>query len=173
MRQFTPRQIMAPAVVAVTLVHLGIRLNGRGDAQPVDVSQLEPGTVVSLAGLVEQRSASLQPCLQIVVFSPECPYCQRAADRESDVLSENSRQDRLWYTAAETSLLPYFVSEHLHRAPGISEQLVKELKIQGVPALFLLSPEGEIRWVGGYKGDETDQELNDRCTAARNPEQRT
>jgi hypothetical protein len=114
-----------------------------------------------------------ETCLQVVVFSPECPFCQKAADREAKALTDASREKRLWYTDTETALLPYFISEHLHRQPVISADLVQELKIQAVPALFVLSREGEIRWVGAYDGDETDQELTDRCTAVRNQEQRT
>jgi hypothetical protein len=173
MRQFTPRQVMVPALVAMTLVHLGIRLNGRGDGQPIHVSPLEPGAVVSLAGLVIEMPAAPRTCLQLIVFSPDCPFCQRAADREAKSLSESSRQARLWFTAAETTSLPYFVSEHLQRKPRVSAALVKTLKIQAVPALFVLSPAGEIRWVGGYTGNETDQELTDRCVLERNQEQKT
>jgi hypothetical protein len=164
MRTFTPRQVMVPLVVALTALHLGVRLNARVDQQPQDVSELEAGAMVSV-GSVEDRIANLPPqtCLQVIVFSPDCPFCQHAADRESDELAAGSRARRLWFTDAESANLPYFITEHLHREPGISGDLVKELKIQAVPALFVLSQEGEVRWVGSYYGDESDQELIDRC----------
>ena len=171
MRQFTPRQVMVPAVVLMTAAHLAIRWNGRSDGEAIPVSALEPGAVVSLARLGEQAHVAPGTCLQLIVFSPDCPFCQKAADREAQELTESSRQARLWYTDGETATLPYFVSEHLGRAPGVSAALVEELKIQGVPALFLLSPEGQIRWVGGYQGDESDQELTARCVG--NSGQRT
>lgn len=88
-------------------------------------------------------------------------------------MSEESRARRIWYTDKETATLPYFVSEHLHRPPEISADLVKALKIQAVPALFVLSPGGEIRWVGAYHGDESDQELAARCVGGTNPTQKT
>jgi hypothetical protein len=75
----------------------------------------------------------------------------------------------LWYTDSETATLPYFVQQHLRRDPGISADLVKALKIQAVPALFILSPRGEIRWVGSYYGNESDQELADRCASGAQP----
>jgi hypothetical protein len=139
------------------------------------VSPLQAGDQIALSTLPASEAAAVSPetCLQIVVFSPECPFCQQAASRESKTLTEASRAKRLWYTDTETALLPYFISEHLHRQPGISADLVQELKIQAVPALFVVGPAGDIRWVGAYYGDETDQELTGRCTADRNPEQRT
>jgi hypothetical protein len=114
-----------------------------------------------------------ETCLQVIVFQADCPFCQRAADRENKALTEASRERRLWFTDAETVSLPYFISEHFHRQPAISADLVKALKIQAVPALFVLRPDGEVRWVGSYQGNETDLELADRCAAGRNPEQHT
>jgi hypothetical protein len=171
MRKLTPRQVMIPAVLLMTAAHLGLRLNARNDAQPLDVSLLEPGSAVSLAGLAEVTSVEPSTCYQLVVFSPDCPFCQRAADREAEELTDASRSSRLWFTDAETSTLPYFVSEHLRRDPSISAKLVEALKIQAVPALFVISPEGQVRWVGGYNGNETDEELIDRCNG--NQSQRT
>ena len=175
MRQLTPRQLMVPAVVGLTLLHLGLRLSARDGAEPVLVSPLEAGDQIEASNLVSSEAAALpaETCLQIIVFSPDCPFCQKAADRERKTLTEASLDRRLWYTDSETAQLPYFISEHLHRQPGISADLVRALKIQAVPALFVLSPEGEIRWVGAYYGDETDQELSDRCAVTRNQEHRT
>jgi len=169
--QLTPRQVMVPAVLVLTAAHLGLRFNALNDAQPLEVSLLEPGASVSLANVAEVAPAAPETCLQLVVFSPDCPFCQRAADREAKELTETSRSARLWFTDAQTATLPYFVSEHLRRDPNISAKLVEELKIQAVPALFVVSPQGQVRWVGGYSGDETDQELESRCTG--NPAQRT
>jgi hypothetical protein len=165
MRQFTPRQLMVPLVVGLTAVHVALRVNARDDHQPIHVSELESGARISVSPLVDRvPTAPSGTCLQVIVFSPDCPFCQRAADRESEVLAAESQTKRLWYTDGETATLPYFVSEHLRRDPGISAELVKELKVQAVPALFVLSPQGEVRWVGSYEGDESDQELSDRCT---------
>ena len=171
MRKLTPRQVMVPAVVVLTAAHLGLRLNARDDAPPLDVSQLEPGAEVSLTAAGDVKPAAPQTCLHLVVFSPDCPFCQRAADREATELTEASRQTRLWFTDAETASLPYFVDQHLHRDPRISAKLIEELKIQAVPALFVISADGEVRWVGGYSGNESDQELQSRCDG--NPTQTT
>lgn len=173
MRSLTPRQVMVPAVIVFTLVHLGIRLAERHDRIPVEVSPLEPGGTVSVDMVRQASGLPDDDCLQLVVFSPDCPFCQHAADREQESLSETSRNRRLWYTDKETATLPYFVAKHLHRDPGISAALVKELKVKAVPALFLLSPKGQIRWVGAYYGNESDQELVDRCTGQRNQGSKT
>ena len=92
--------------------------NSRNDAQPLEVSLLEPGASVSLANVAEVAPAAPETCLQLVVFSPDCPFCQRAADREAKELTETSRSARLWFTDAQTATLPYFVSEHLRRDPA-------------------------------------------------------
>jgi hypothetical protein len=164
MRTFTPQQVMVPLVVGFTVLHLGLRLSASDDQKPQEVSQLEVGAKVSVSSL-EDRVGPLAPesCLQLIVFSPDCPFCQHAADREFEELTQASRANRHWVTDAETASLPYFISEHLHRDPGISTDLVKELEVQAVPALFVVSREGEIRWVGSYYGNEPDQELIDRC----------
>jgi hypothetical protein len=166
MRSLTPRQVMVPLVILATAAHVAVRWSVR-DSQPVDVSPRHAGEVVAPSTL--PATASLLPghCLQLIVFSPDCPFCQHAADREKEALSEASRDQRLWYTETETATLSYFTQQHLHRQPGISAELVKELKIQAVPALFVLSPEGQIRWVGSYFGDESDQELAGRCAGDR------
>src|SRR4051812_36338427 len=165
MRQFTPKQVMVPLVICLTATHAALRWSGRSNNKPDDVSPRQRGEVVTVA--VPQPPSDLD-CLPLIVFSPDCPFCQHAADRENETLSEQSRNERLWYTDKETATLPYFVQQHLHRQPGISAELVKELKIQAVPALFILSPQGEIRWVGSYYGNESDQELATRCTADSN-----
>jgi hypothetical protein len=170
MNKLTPRQVMVPAVVILTAAHLGLRLNAGRDAQPVDVSQLEPGATVSVPAVHAQPVAP-ETCLHLVVFSPDCPFCQRAADREAKELTEASRESRLWFTDKETASLQGFVDAHLHRDPNISAKLIEELKIQAVPALFVVTPEGQVRWVGGYSGDESDQELESRCTGT--PPQKT
>ena len=170
MRQLTPRQVMVPAVLAMTLAHLGFRYSGRNDQEPVHVSLLEPGAAVTLPEIGESPVAP-GTCLHLVVFSPDCPFCQRAADREAKELTEASRESRLWFTDKETASLQGFVDAHLHRDPNISAKLIEELKIQAVPALFVVTPEGQVRWVGGYSGDESDQELESRCTGT--PAQRT
>jgi hypothetical protein len=173
MRQLTPRQLMVPALVGLTLVHLGIRLSARADGQPAFVSSLRAGDAVKGAVLPSGADEGSQACLQVIVFSPDCPFCQHAADRESKTLTEASRERRLWFTDSETARLPHFVAEKLHRQPGISAELVQALEVRAVPALFVLSPGGEIRWVGAYYGDETDQELRTRCTLAPNQEPKT
>jgi hypothetical protein len=161
---------MVPAVVVMTVAHLGFRFSARKDMEPVEVSLLEPGATVSVPA-VDAQPVAPETCLHLVVFSPDCPFCQRAADREAKALTQGSRESRLWFTDKETASLQGFVDAHLHRDPNISAKLVEELKIQAVPALFVVSPQGQVRWVGGYSGDETDQELESRCTG--NPAQRT
>ena len=54
MRQFTPKQLMVPAVIGLTLVHLGVRWSGRGDGQPHEVSPLGKGAHVALKRLKVQ-----------------------------------------------------------------------------------------------------------------------
>jgi hypothetical protein len=165
---------MVPLFVVATAVHLGIRWTERENPQALQVSPLHSGESIGVTVLPAAAEAvPSEHCLQLIVFSPDCPFCQHAADRESQTLSEDSRARRIWYTEKETASLPQFIAEHLRRQPAISAELVKALKIQAVPALFVLSPEGEIRWVGGYHGDEPDQELAARCTGATNPTQKT
>src|SRR5687768_7989715 len=110
MRQLTPRQLMVPAVVGLTLLHLGLRLIAN-DREPLLVSPLEGGDRLEASTLPAGEAAALVPetCLQIIVFSPECPFCQQAASREAKNLTEASREKRLWYTDTETALLPYFI----------------------------------------------------------------
>jgi hypothetical protein len=156
---------MVPLVVLATAAHVAVRWTAR-DSRPMDVSTLHAGEVVEPSRL-PVPSILPEHCLQLVVFSPDCPFCQRAADRENATLEQTSRDQRLWYTEKETSTLSYFVQQHLHRQPGISADLVKELKVQAVPALFVLSPQGQIRWVGSYVGDESDRELAGRCAGDR------
>lgn len=167
MFQLTPKQVLTPLVIVLTAAHVAVRWSAAQNRQPELVSPLSSGTSVSMKYVQEAERILPNHCLQLVVFSPDCPFCQHAADREREKLTEASRVNRVWYTEKETATLAYFVEQHLHRQPGISAELVKELEVQAVPALFVLTPQGEIRWVGSYTGDEPDEVLAERCSGDR------
>src|SRR5690349_5280417 len=105
MRQFTPKQVMVPLVICLTAAHAALRWTSAGK-KAQDVSPLQGGEVVSapMPALVDDLH-----CLRLIVFSPDCPFCQHAADRENETLSQESRSERLWYTDSETATLPIFV----------------------------------------------------------------
>jgi thioredoxin-related protein len=160
----TQRRIIVPIVLVLTAAHVAFRLSSEVEAQPMLVSTLEPGEMVS-DPLLTDLTADLPAgsCLPVVAFNPDCPFCKQAADRERETLTEESRSARVWFTDEAWNTLPDFLSDHLAREVEISAELFETLHVHAVPALFLVDGKGELRWVGAYYGDESEEVLASRC----------
>ena len=124
------------------------------------VSSLVPGAEVALPGL----DVASSPCRVIVSFSPDCPFCKHAAARERDTARSRPSMRATWITGQPTPALDEFLP--LLEAGTkviVDEGTFNELHPHGVPGLYLIDDEDVLRWVGPYRGDETEGTLTERC----------
>ena len=154
------------AAVGLTAVHAGLRLAIAGEEPlPILVSTLEPGAQVRLSGsAIADPDAPPDRCRAIVAFSPDCPFCRRAVKRERETARSDSFEGRLWLAQEDVPGMDRFLS----RLPATSRSAIdadafQRLGVRGVPSLFLMDGEGILRWVGPYRGDESEEELIHRC----------
>lgn len=170
-------------VGVLTLGHLAVRTLSGGAAEPtpVVVSSLVPGERVvspALDRLFEEfpvvseeapagsaGEASPEACRLVVAFDPSCPFCNKAAAAEAETDRPGAYGETLWITYEEGPRLPTFVDRLSPRADhAVSAEAYEALGVQGVPAAFLLASDGELRWMGPYRGVETAESLASRCT---------
>lgn len=169
-------------VGVLTLGHLAVRTLSGGAAEPtpVVVSSLVPGERVESPALdhlleefpIDSDVAAAEPaghadeasCRLVVAFDASCPFCNQAAESEAATDRPGAYGETLWITHEAGPRLPAFVDRLSDRANhAVSAEAYQALGVQGVPAAFLLAPDGELRWMGPYRGVETVESLADRC----------
>jgi hypothetical protein len=103
----------------------------------------------------------------IVSFSPDCPFCKLAADRERALERDGSYRRVTWVTDKDAPSLAMFVHQLSPRSHYVvSAELFQALSVRAVPGLYLVDPQDHLRWVGPYRGDEPESLLMKRCEDA-------
>jgi hypothetical protein len=167
-------------LVGLTLAHLGYRFwERRTPADAVDVSTMMvgdplPDLLIEVAdGTDSAPEALLRPgvdCQLIVVFDPTCPHCRLAAQREAEGTSK-ARLPTTWVTdAGGPRLDAYRGLIHPDSRLGWAPEIYDQLRIQGVPAAFLVDSGGSLRQVWAYNGGREDHgELSVKCEGGLGP----
>ena len=152
------------ACLLLTGAHLGYRAVVRpSDPAPVLVSGLEVGASVSTAAVV--GVSGVGPCRLVITFSPDCPFCKRAAEKEGATQREARYASTTWVTEGVRPSLQAFQDRlPAGASPVVDPALYEALEVRAVPGLYLLDAEGEVRWVGPYRGDESTELLDARCS---------
>ena len=142
-----------------------------GGVEAVIVSGLATGAVVptiqvevaTQSGWTEGPLLEPHACQLLIAFDPACPYCMRAAEGEA-TLEPDRRLPTTWVTNRDASNAMRY-RERLGTAGRVvrSDQVIEALDVKGVPAAFLVGPEGAVRRVWAYKGVETRAELEPSC----------
>jgi hypothetical protein len=141
-------------LVGLTLAHLGYRFwERRTPADAVDVSTMMVGDPL--------------PDLLIEVADGTCPHCRLAAQREAEGTSK-ARLPTTWVTdAGGPRLDAYRGLIHPDSRLGWAPEIYDQLRIQGVPAAFLVDSGGSLRQVWAYNGGREDHgELSVKCEGA-------
>jgi hypothetical protein len=126
------------------------------------VSTLSVGSVVRGTGLAGVPGEAT--CRVVITFSPDCPFCKRAAERETQARRDDSYASSIWVTSEPTASLDAFSARMPPRATRIVDAaLYRSLGVRAVPGLYLLDGASTVRWVGPYQGDEDTGVLNTRC----------
>lgn len=158
----------------LTLGNVAFRVAGpeRGPAPRV-VSHLEAGDraeSAELHQLLDEVADGSEACRLVVAFNPDCPFCGKAAERERQTARDAGWGETLWITDAERPRLAAFADDLPDRSRhAVAPEAFQALDVEAVPALFMIDGEGLLRWVGPYRGDETDEELVRRCSAGTTP----
>jgi hypothetical protein len=157
---------LALVCVGVTALHLGLRLNAGGATTGgILVSGLSAGAPVALDALAGSEVPASTACRMVVSFSPDCPFCKRAAERERDNERSGAYGSPMWVTDKDAPNLSWFVGQlSASSEASVNLDLFKALRVQGVPGLYLFDAQDRLRWVGPYHGDESESELSDRCS---------
>jgi hypothetical protein len=150
--------------VGLTGAHLGYRsVVAPSDPAPVRVSSLGVGALVSGAALGAGPDDGA--CRLIITFSPDCPFCKRAAERERRVERAPRYRSTTWVTDQERAALATFEAGlPVAASPLVDAGLYSALEVRAVPGLYLLDREGWVRWIGPYRGDESTELLDARCS---------
>ena len=151
------------ACLMLTGAHIGYRrVYGATGSAPILVSTLAPGTVVPDAGAF--AASSVSTCRIVISFSPDCPFCKRAAEREKTAGRAGSYATTTWITAETWETLTAFAAGLPTGASHmVNARLYRALGVRAVPGLYLLDDESRVRWVGPYRGDEDTALLEARC----------
>jgi hypothetical protein len=157
------------ACAFLTALHLGAWVAARGAAGgAVAVSELEPGAILP-ADLLD-RLGPLPPgaCHVLVSLDPLCPVCKRAAEREGVTARAGWAGDVVWVARETSDDLAQFEQILSERSTALATApLYEALEVRGVPGLYIVGGEGEVRWVGPYRGSETETQLAERCSGER------
>lgn len=111
-------------------------------------------------------SPSRGQCQILVVFSPTCPHCHTAAARDASAPDSLTRLPTTWIAVQNNHLLADFEAR-LRRGAVLthSPDAKAKLRVQGVPAGFLVGPDNTIRSVWIFNGRENHDELRSKCAA--------
>jgi hypothetical protein len=105
-------------------------------------------------------------CRIVISFSPDCPFCKRAAEREEASGRTGGYASSTWVTGEPRESLAAFNGSLPEGAtPLLDPALYRSLRVRAVPGLYLFDQDARLRWVGPYRGDEDSSLLETRCTA--------
>lgn len=127
------------------------------------VSMFAPGGEFPLAFHSDAPSPSASGCALYVVFTSACPYSREAAQFEA-LSDEENRMPVTWLSMSADSSEAAF--GELLRPDSrliLRSDTKRKLKIQAVPAAFLVDASNVVRSVWVYQGDERHGELRERC----------
>jgi hypothetical protein len=100
----------------------------------------------------------------VVSFSPDCPFCKRAADREREGTRSAPFAEVTWVTDKDSPSVAMFASQLGPRSSYVvNSDLFRDLHVRAVPGLYLIDAQEQVRWVGPYRGDEPESLLRERC----------
>jgi hypothetical protein len=104
-------------------------------------------------------------CRAIVAFRSSCPFCGAAADREHEATVGRASVPTTWIAPADDLGWQSYVGRVGSGSTVTTDPtLFRRLKVQGVPAAFLVDAEGVIRWIWPYRGNEDTDSLLAKCT---------
>lgn len=102
-------------------------------------------------------------CWVLVVFSPECPHCRVAAERDASQSNEQ-RYPLLWVGNGSPASVDSFA--HALSAPLTvlaSPDVRSLLQVRAVPAAFLIGADHRVRLVFPYRGGIAKTRLQGYC----------
>jgi hypothetical protein len=151
----------------ITGAHLAFRLSTSDvSAAAIQVSQLPVGASVALSALPDGDPLETS-CRMVVSFSPDCPFCKLAANREREGTRAAPFASVTWVTDNEAPSLGMFVGQLSPRSSYVvNRDFFQQLGVRAVPGLFLIDAQERLRWVGPYRGDEPESLLRERCSRA-------
>jgi hypothetical protein len=155
-----PITVLALLVVS-TAAHATYRIGTRGG--PMLVSMFEPGREFPRQFRPELTAMSSPDCRIFVAYASACPYCRDAAYLEA-ASDEQNRMAVTWISMQADSTEGAF--RQLLRPEShllLASDTKAKLKIQAVPAAFLVDRNDIVREVWVYSGDESHVELRERC----------
>jgi hypothetical protein len=128
------------------------------------VSALDVGMTVPAGAALAAPEEST--CRIVITFSPDCPFCKRAAEREKSADRTGAYGTSTWVTGEHReSLAAFTASLPEGGAPVLDPALYRSLRVRAVPGLYLFDQDARLRWVGPYRGDEDTDLLAARCAA--------
>jgi hypothetical protein len=103
-------------------------------------------------------------CRLIITFSPDCPFCKRASERERETARVGAYATTTWVAEGVRESLASFVARLPPRATHmVDAALYDALEVRAVPGMYLLDGQDRVKWVGPYRGDESSELLQARC----------
>ena len=156
---------VAVVLIAATSAHAFYRIGTRPTGALL-VSTLEIGQPVpklAIQPLIPQLPI-VSGCRIIVVFSPACPHCHSAKQAEARS-TQLHRLPTTWLAAEnDSATIAFGRGMHADSRLGFAASAKKKLRIQAVPAAFLVDPEDVVRNIWVYQGTEDHDDLRKNCT---------
>lgn len=156
-------------LTVITLLHVGYRVTAP-QGTPLMVSTFPLGSTPSQFtqfALASERPAaplsSAAQCRIVVVFSPACPHCHSAAETEA-ATPQDDRLPTTWMTTRSDSFAVRFGARlHPDVQARYAPDVMTRLRVQAVPAAFLIDAGNVVRRIWVYQGDENHAELREQC----------
>ncbi len=102
-------------------------------------------------------------CRILVAFRSDCPFCRKAAGRESSTV-DSGRLPTTWIASSgDPDWQSYKALVHATSDVVLDSTVYSMLEVQAVPAAFLLDGRGVLRWVWPYQGNEDQGDLIGKC----------
>lgn len=106
------------------------------------------------------------PCQLIVAFDPSCPFSLQAA-KEQARMATDPRLPTTWVAPGDSLSAARYLT-YLEEGARIarSDEVWEALGVRAVPAGFLVDGQRRVRSTWRYRGYETSEDLEERCSAS-------
>lgn len=135
---------------------------------PLLVSDLTPGATLPTFHLMGAESSdtslpSTMGCWTLVVFSPECPHCRVAAERDAAQPSEE-RYPVIWVGEGSRPSIDSF-ADSLSRSLSFfsSTDVRARLHVRAVPTAILVGSNSQVLLTFPYQGGVSKKQLQGFC----------
>lgn len=165
--------LMALLILAVTAVN--VAMNRIRRPRPITMSDFSPGQTLPKLKLTTLTGVSSGPavrplptgCRLLVLFNTTCPHCHTAALMEAG-LPDSIRMPVLWISDTDDERARNFAAS-LNPATAIrygGSNAFKQLRVRGVPTVFLVSTDDRVLFSSAYSGRDSDHRvLRGMCPA--------